>query len=531
MKIKYYSFLIVLSLFFVVGCEDLDTQPEGDTVTSSKKEEVVGNDPSKAEAGVNAIFAQFSQYAPNEDALNRVNHHDIGFPSVMMFTDMNGNDVVSDNNGYNWMGESLDYEDRIYTSRGTQIIWNDMYKIIRACNNVIGSIDYETEDPTSQYYLAQGLAVRSFSYWVLAQLYQFNYAGNQSKPCVPIITNENSDAAAVNGEPRATVEDVFTLIQTDIDKAVSLLESAETNGITRPDKRYINLAVAYGLSARVNLTMENWTEAATAATNAIAASSATPASISDVDQPAFWTVNENNWMWGIIVNETDAVVTSGIVNWISHVGSFNYGYSWYSGGWQISQKLFASIPSTDVRKGWWLDGTGTSPNLTAEELAVMESHSFVPYSQVKFAPYNNVLETSTNANDIPLMRIEEMHLIKAEAEAMSGGDGKTTLENFIQTYRDPDYVCTATDMQKEVHRHRRIELWGEGLSWYDIMRLELGVDRRGAGYPNAAMVFNIEPGSDVLLWRIPEAEIQANPMISEEDNNPPATAPEPVPDN
>lgn len=531
MKIKYFSFIIILSLFFVVGCEDLDTEPKGDTITSKQKEEVVENDASKAEAGVNAIFAQFSQYAPNKDALNRTNHHDIGYPSVMMFTDMNGHDVISDNNGYNWMGEDLSYEDRINTSRGVQIIWNDMYKIIRACNNVIGAIDPETEDPTSQYYLAQGLTVRAYSYFILAQLFQFNYADNMSEPCVPIITNDNADAAAVDGAPRSTVKEVYTLIQSDITSAIDYLKSAETNGITRPDKRYVNLAVAYGLSARVHLTMENWAEAATAADNAITASIATPAGISDVNKPAFWTATEDNWMWGIIINETDDVVTSGIVNWISHVGSMNNGYASYSGGWQINKKLFASIPTSDVRKGWWLDGTGDSPNLTEEQAKFMADEEYNPYTQVKFAPYNNVVGNSTNANDIPLMRIEEMYLIKAEAEAMSGGNGKTTLENFIKTYRDPDYVCNATDIQKEVYRHRRIELWGEGLSWYDIMRLETGVDRRGAGYPNASMVFDIEPGSDILLWRIPEAEIQANPMISEGDNNPQASLPVAVPDN
>lgn len=37
-------------------------------------------------------------------------------------------------------------------------------------------------------------------------------------------------------------------------------------------------------------------------------------------------------MWGIIISETDRVVTSGIVNWISHMGSFNYGYANFSGG-------------------------------------------------------------------------------------------------------------------------------------------------------------------------------------------------------
>jgi hypothetical protein len=44
------------------------------------------------------------------------------------------------------------------------------------------------------------------------------------------------------------------------------------------------------------------------------------------------------------------------------------------------------------------------------------------------------------------------------------------------------------------------------------------------------MVFNIPAGSDILLWRIPEAEIQANPSITEADNNPSAPVPSPVAD-
>ena len=61
---------------------------------------------------------------------------------------------------------------------------------------------------------------------------------------------------------------------------------------------------------------------------------------------------------------------------------------------------------------------------------------------MKFGPYNNVVGQSTNANDIPLMRIEEMYLIKAEAEAMGGNPsaGKSTLNDFVKTYRDPEYT-------------------------------------------------------------------------------------------
>ncbi len=530
---KYIILLLVSFFFATVGCEDLDTFPEGDTITTSQKEEVLENDPSKAVAGVNAIFAQFTQYMPNETALGAERHNDFGYPSVMLFTDHNGYDLVSDDNGYNWNGNNLEYSDREYTSNEGQILWNDMYAIISSANNVIGAIDTETEDPTSQYYLAQGLAARSFSYWVLAQLYQFNYVGNESAPCVPIITNENSNEAALDGSPRATVQEVFDLIISDIDNAVNLLTSAEENGIVRADKRYISLAVAYGLRARVNLTMQNWSEAAADATKAIEVSGATPASIADVSKPSFWSSDEPNWMWGIIVQETDDVVSSGIVNWPSHMGSLNYGYANFSGGKQINKLLFESIPETDVRKGWWLDENETSPNLNKAEAEAAAEYGYPAYTQVKFAPYNEEPETSTNANDIPLMRIEEMYLIKAEAEAMSGGDGKSTLESFVQNYRDPNYVCNASSpegIQEEVFFHRRLELWGEGLNWFDIMRLNKDVDRRGGGFPNATMVFNIAAGSDILLWRIPEAEIQANPALTEGDNNPAAPAPSPVAD-
>ena len=240
-------------------------------------------------------------------------------------------------------------------------------------------------------------------------------------------------------------------------------------------------------------------------------------------------------MWGINVDETDDVVSSGIVNWISHMGSMNYGYANFSMGKQINLALYNTISDTDVRKGWWLDENGESPIITTAEEKEWISYYYGPYTQVKFAPYNGVVGQSTNANDMPLMRIEEMYLIKAEAEAMSGnvGAGNSTLRDFITTYRDPEYSfngSSATDIQDEIYRQRRIELWGEGLIWFDIMRLNKPVDRRGAGFPNATSVFNIQPGDPILLWRLPENEIMSNPMLSSEDNNQAVDVPQPVAD-
>lgn len=535
MKLKYFLFAAVAMMGTLTACEDLDTAPEGATLTTDQKAEVGAAMPQRAEAGVRGIFAQFNVYAPNYDALGSVRHNDFGYSSIMMFTDANTEDVVSGDNGYNWAGNDLTYDDRPYTSRESQIVWNDYYMIIFNANNVIGNVDPETQDPVSQYYLAQGLAARAFCYLELAQLYQFNYKGHEQSPCVPLITNENSDDAAANGAPRATVQAVYDLVNADLSKAIDLLTSAQAAKQKRPDKRYVDLAVVYGLRARMNLAMQNWSAAAADAEAAIKNSDAKPASIKDVSKPTFCNAEEGNWMWAIYIAETDDVVSSGIVNWISHCGTFNYGYGQYSGGHMISKKLYNTIPDSDVRKGWWSNEDGFCSHVDEEwnnylaENFASDDHFATPYLNCKFAPYQNILNNDVNANDIPLMRIEEMYLILAEAQQMSGGDGKSTLESFVRKYRDPNYTCKG-DVQEEVYHQKRIELWGEGRIWFDLMRLNKGIDRRGAGYePNCVLV--IPAGDPNLLWRLPQTEINGNGALTDADNNAAAPVPTAVPDD
>ncbi len=535
MKTKYiFASSLLLSLAFT-GCQDLDTAPEGDVLTTDQKEEVYELNPERADAAINAIYSQFKEYMPNENALGASRHNDIGYPTIMLCTDANGMDVVSDDNGYNWQGNSLTYDDHLdYTSYECQMVWNDLYNIIFSCNNAIASFDPETDDPTFQMYLGRAYATRAFCYFNLAQLYQFTYVGNQDKPCVPLITNENSADAAANGAPRATVQAIYDQIEADLETGINFLKAAEDAGATRADRRYIDQSVAYGIRARVALTKQEWAAAAEAAQTAISLSDARPATIEEVSYPTFWDVSEPDWMWGVLVEESDNVVSSGIVNWPSHMGSLNYGYANFSGGKQINKALYNTIPDTDVRKGWWTNEEGTSPNLSAAQQEWMDTY-YGGYTQVKFGPYNDVIGQSASANDVPLMRIEEMYLILAEAQAMGGntGTGKATLETLIQSYRDPEYTCTAasaTDIQEEIYRQRRIELWGEGLIWYDIMRLNKDVDRRGAGFPQPSSVYHIPAGSNILLWRIPQNEINSNQALTEGDNNPVGSTPQPVQD-
>lgn len=520
MKIRYILSSVALASLSLTSCSDLDTAPEGNIITSDKKGEILEEMPERGLAGVRAIFQGLSAYEPNNKAFGKIErHNDIGYPSVLMFTDANTEDVVSDPNGYNWNGNSLDYSDRTYTSYESQMVWNDHYNAIYVANTVIKG--YNTgEDPTNEearFFYAQGLAARAYFYFNLAQLYQFTYKDNETKPCIPVVTDENTAKSQVEGTPCSTVEETYTQIKSDIDHAITLLEGTSYE---REDKRYISLAVAYGIRARVNLVMQKWADAASDAQKAIDAAAAegvTPAGIDDVKLPTFAKSTEKDWMWGILVAESDEVVQSGIVNWISHCGTFNYGYGQYSKGRQINKKLYNKIPATDVRKGWWSGEDKLNHFLPEKYNTYLKAKGFPAYTNCKFGTYDGTIGCNTNANDIVLMRVEEMYLIKAEAMAKAGQDGKTELENFVKTYRDPSYTCTG-DVQEAVYFQKRIELWGEGMIWYDAMRLNKGVDRRGGGFP-ASAVFNIPANSPILLWRIPQTEINANIALSDADND------------
>lgn len=533
MKWYNYSVAVLLTGAVLAGCTKLDTEPTGSTVTSKQKEEVVAAKPQMVSASVSGITAMFSVYM---NIFSDSRHNDFGYPAVMLFLDSRGKDLVSEDIGYNWFSAGLDLiSDRTFNYAATRNVWSTMYNQIYAANQVIGIMDAEEikagNNDLSKFYLAQAAAIRAFDYFNLAQVYQFTYKGHENMPCVPLILDTNANEVAAEGCGRSTVQQVYDQIVSDINLAVELLESTSK---VRDDKRYLDAAVAHGLRARIRLVMQDYAGALEDAKKAIELTDATPLPMADSKKPGFIKMTEPNWMWGIAIAETDRVVTSGIVNWPSHMGSLNYGYA-SVGAWRyISKALYNSIPVTDSRKGWFLDGDCMSVNLTAEQQDYVLNTAGCPaYTQVKFAPYKDELNTSTNANDIILMRVEEMYLIKAECEARTGdaATGAATLKEFVTTYRDPEFFVgtTANAVIESTLLQRRIELWGEGISYFDILRLGKGLDRRGAGF-DPKFVFNIGGEDPLMIFQIPKSEIEANQKLTDADNNPIGGTPTPVDD-
>jgi len=74
----------------------------------------------------------------------------------------------------------------------------------------------------------------------------------------------------------------------------------------------------------------------------------------------------------------------------------------------------------------------------------------VNYASLKFRPAGgNISDFNiASASAFPLMRIEEMYFIAAEAAAhQNASQGKELLESFMKQYRYNTYACDATSKE------------------------------------------------------------------------------------
>ena len=542
MKINKY--ILLLSATMVVVSCDLDKFPEGSTVTQDQKNEVVELLPDRISSELNGL--KTGLYSHTNLLTDYNNHMDYGFPAACMIYETAGQDLLTlnDQTGYNKFISSQRLLDRNITSTFNAFLWKLYYKHMKTANDILKAIPADATDAALKKYRGQALASRAFDYLQLIQTYQLTYIGHETANGVPLVLETTSDTELMNN-PRASVQQVYSRIMEDLDEAITLLTGASA----RADKAEISVEVAYGLRARANLLMGKWSAAASDAAKAYGTSA--PYSIADVSQPTFYNATDNSWIWGIVVTTEDYLAKTGIVNWPSNLCSLTgMGYTTAASATDvayrlINKNLWAKIPETDVRKGWWVDEDLHSPvldNGLGEDYAYYWANgmfnggtfpsTFSPYTNVKFGPDNGTFADTDNAQDWPLMRVEEMKLIEAEALGRDNlATGKQKLEEFVRQYRDPSYTCTAGSLDAfidEVWFQRRVELWGEGFALFDILRLKKPIIRQGANYPINSTFAEIAAEAPIMIYRIPEAETSVNSAITEADNNPAAMAPTPV---
>lgn len=498
--IKYAAVTAFVGLLSACS-DDFFTSEPGDIITSDQMENV---DPAAGLNGMYAYMYKFDTMGYGDEA----RHDDYGYMNTVLCSELWGQDMVQYSDSYSWYYGVYQYEksSRQYEYLSTFFHWNFFYKLIKATNDVLRTTSDDTKEARGE-----ALGMRAFAYLNLVQLYQLTYKGHEEAPAIPLVLETSTEDELANN-PRASVTKIYEQIEKDL-----LQAHADLTGYTRKNKTIIDQAVVAGFLARMYLNKEEWTDAAKYANEARSTYGAPEGKEELIDEGYIDMNKHHSWMWTSDITIDADIVATGIVNYISHISSTAYGYVTAGGMFKnISANLYDKIADNDIRKGWWC----------AEDMVYeggpMGRVELPQYANLKYGWYN---EAGDNCNDYVYMRAEEMWLIEAEALTMGGNipGGKALLEQFVKT-RQPDYTCTAASadaIRDEIWLQRRIEFWGEGVSWFDLKRLKKPIQRKYTGTNhNLDAQYDFPAEDNIFNLLIPRKEIQDNNGIKEEDNNP-----------
>ncbi len=480
-----------MGLIFNSCSEDyLETKP-----TDQVAEGSVFTTLDNAWATLNGIHrAMYIQYSAQDQA---------GQGSVMINTDMMGEDLVMTAAGNGWFNTIYKWDGHRNENNGTvYFVYRFYYKLIANANMIIANIDNITGDAAQKAAIkGQALAYRAWCHFQLVQFFGDRYNASavpNNQLGVSIMTMNTIEPI-----PRSTVEEVYTQILTDINESITLLGTASA----RPHKSHLNLSVAKGIKARVALAMQNYALAAQMADEARAGYNL----MTNTEYKAgFNKLSNQEWMWG-----TEMISEQGVYfySFFAYM-SWNFSSTNIRGNPKaINAQLYALIPATDVRKTLW-EPAPTTVNFPLP----LTTFARYAYMNRKFMAF----DAASSWGDVPYMRAGEMYYIAAEAYARLGGAANELLAQqrlfTVNVNRDPSYVQSTNTGQAlidEIMVYRRVELWGEGHRFLDLKRTNsdlnrpIGANNTGLHQTSLCTVSAIPAGDIRWTWLLPKAEIDA----------------------
>lgn len=467
----------------------------------------------------------------DEDLIDKNNWHGaFGYGAMMIIRDLQTNDRSI---GQNYNGHFRPYAADMYMGKRyiyASYIWSYYYGFILTTNKTIAAIDLDNSSDVQKGYYGLASAFRALCYLDLARAYEFlpnkkidsvNENGkNVEGLTVPIVTDTIGENEA-RKNPRATRAEMAKFIENDLNNAEKYISLSPEKTNILPD-----LACVYGLKARLYMWLEDYANASKYAQLAISKSKTKPMTEADCLDSQKGFNDLSKWMWGAKQTSEDDAVSTGIVNWTSWVcNETTFGYAGVGAYNLIDAKLYNEIDDNDFRKKEFIGPNGPSADQTV--LTTLSK----AYASIKFRPNEgNAASYQTGAaSAYPIMRVEEMYFIMAEADAhMDAAQGKKELIEIMteKLARNPKYTFSGTttdEVVNEIVKQKRIELFGEGQTFFDVKRLNMSVDRTYNGnnwVPLAQLKTDGRPAW--MNWVIPQNEEKNNSALADYNNPDPS---------
>ena len=467
---------------------------------------------------------------------------DWGYPCYMFVRDVMCEDFPTPD--FSWNYQSAYEQGSNLTSRSAYPYYY-YYTFINNANRLISLIDLETATGESRHYAGIARVYRALCYYDLSFMFEFKPTGYTDLDAkaeevfgltVPIVTEKTSKEETKNN-PRAPFYTMYRFIYSDLSMAEELLADYSRATKEEPNKDVVNALMArfwLTLATRFNQSTDDLSEQlahegdedgykalgittakecyekAIAYADKVINAGYSPLTKEQWHDPitGFNTANQA-WVWCMRFSSVEQLPDF----WNSLVGEINPEATWampaYGGAYRlIGSYLYDRIPDEDWRKTTWIApedaGKAVVPSKyqtllkdeSATSLADNTNFSRVPaYAGLKFrsASGDMVDPLVGMLCDVPVIRVEEMYFIKAEALAYAQGKqaGADELTKFVNTYRYTDGSYQARSdyyayLLDDILIQKRIEFWGEGIVYYDYKRLKKGVLRTmpNTNYPD-----------------------------------------------
>jgi len=489
-KIYAMGLAMAGALSFTSCADDyLDTAP-----TDAVSNVTIAQDMESLYLGLNGIHRQMISQESGYQCMG-------GLGGQMYIMDIMADDITWLTN--TWMKAAyLGWQCNMNESNGyNTVFWRLYYQWIMNANGLLEVLENTDVAALSgadkalyEQIKGEALMFRAFSHFQAVQTYADAYkaGGGNSQPGIPYRTVENRTGELA----RSTVEETYALINADLAEACSMLEGKNITALN-----HWSAKSAYAIRARVAMAMHDYAAAANYAEKSIQLAEAEGGKLMDASNLyngfADITSTTKEPLYAAMTQDDQTIYFYSFYAYMS----WNFSATAIRQGVKaINADTYDLMSETDLRRAWW-DPTGEMD---------------VPLTSFKKTPYQNRKFTaravSNAVGDVAFLRLSEMYLTAAEAYARGGNTAKAQeIFTKFQVTRDPAYAGGG-DLIEEIMTSRRIELWAEGLRYFDLKRLNLPI-KRGRNFDQTFCTFlEKEAGADGWTWEIPKIETDNNPL-------------------
>jgi hypothetical protein len=316
---------------------------------------------------------------------------------------------------------------------------------------------------------AEAKFLRGIAYYNLVQVFgkAYNDGSPTSNPGVPIVLTPTRAADESLQVPRNTVAQVYTQVLEDLNAAKAALPN--TNGF------YANTFVASAMLARVHLAMGNFPQAAAEANRVITS-----------NRYSLFADIKANYVRIANGSETIFAVQNTATVFNNDMAVFHAPLPYGRADIQVLNPHLTNYSAGDVR-GTLFVTTGRGRMST------------------KYASDNPTLDP--RRTNITVLRLAEVHLIRAEANVRTGGSVGAPALTDVNAIRARAGLPALTAVTlADVLKERRNELMFEGLLFSDMKRLQINTQGTTGALP-----WN----SNALVFPIPEREMIVNKQLTQ----------------